>query len=129
MSFAILKLHPSLERGLFWLTIYPGADPELIDVSAAATRYGSWFLELRPRAGKDAHYKAILMLFPDLPAARAPELIDTVQAALKPAFTARRWLMLSSIPITRLSTPTWTAVPTEATVSQRAAVAPPWRMP
>ncbi|HEX6701434.1 MAG TPA: hypothetical protein VF101_11955 [Gaiellaceae bacterium] len=80
---------PSLERGLFWLTIYPGAHPELIDVSAAATRYGSWFLELRPRAGKDAHYKAILMLFPDLAAARAPDLIDTVQAALKPAFTAR----------------------------------------
>ena len=50
-------------------------------------------------------------------------------AVIFPDVTARRWLMLSSTPVTRLSAPTCTAVPTDATVSHSAAVAPPCKMP
>ena len=80
---------PSLERGLFWLTFYPGADPAPGDVSAVVSRYRDWFLELEPAAGAEAQHKAILVLFPELAPAGAPGVIDAVQAALKPEFIAR----------------------------------------
>jgi hypothetical protein len=79
---------PSLERALFWLTFYSGSDPALGDVAASVTRYREWFLELEPADGADAQYKAILILFPDLVPARAPDVIDSLQAALKPEFVA-----------------------------------------
>ncbi|HEX6903895.1 MAG TPA: hypothetical protein VF789_29560 [Thermoanaerobaculia bacterium] len=79
---------PSLKRGLFWLTVYPGPDPKLEEVSAVVARYREWFLELEPAAGKETEYKAILILFPDLAPARAPGVIDALQAALKPQFVA-----------------------------------------
>lgn len=79
---------PSMERALFWLAIHPGADPTPEQVAAAAARYRDWFLQLEPTAEREAQYKAILILFPDLPADRAPAVVDAVQAALKPAFVA-----------------------------------------
>jgi hypothetical protein len=79
---------PSLERELLWLTVHPGADPPLDELSAAVDGYGRWFQRLPPRSGRDAQYKAILILLPDLPPERAPDIVDTVHAARKPGFVA-----------------------------------------
>jgi hypothetical protein len=78
----------SLARALFWLTVYPGPDPTSEEVAAIVTRYREWFLELEPTGGADVHYKAILILFPDVAPARALDVIDAVQAASKPEFIA-----------------------------------------
>jgi hypothetical protein len=51
------------------------------------------FFELEPRSGKLAVYKAVLLIFPDVPIERAHEIIDAVQVELKPEFV-RRGLML-----------------------------------
>jgi hypothetical protein len=79
---------PSLDRDLLWLTVYPGANPPLDELSAAVDGYGRWFTRLPPASGHDAQYKAILILLPDLAAERAPDVIDVVHAALKPGFVA-----------------------------------------
>lgn len=78
----------SLKRELFWLTVYPQPYPSLGEASAVVGRYREWFLELEPAEGKEAEYKAILILFPDLAPARAVAFIDALQAALKPEFIA-----------------------------------------
>jgi hypothetical protein len=79
---------PSLERALFWLTVYPGANPTTNEVARVVRKYRDWFLELQPTAEKEAQYKAILILFPDLSPRLAPDVIDSIQAALKPEFVA-----------------------------------------
>jgi hypothetical protein len=77
---------PSLDKQLLWLTVHPGADPPLDALAADVAAYGRWFRRLPPTTGRDAQYKAILILLPDLPPERAPEIIDTVHAAEKPGF-------------------------------------------
>lgn len=79
-------VRPSLERELLWLTVYPGADPPLDELSAAVGGYGRWFRRLPPTSGREAQYKAILIVLPDLPHERAPDVVDVVHAALKPEF-------------------------------------------
>lgn len=69
--------------------MYSGSDPKLEEACAVVTKYREWFLELEPVAGREAEYKTILILFPDLAPARAPDVIDTIQAALKPEFIAQ----------------------------------------
>jgi len=56
------------------------------EVREAVMAYREWFLELAPITGRDARYKAILILFPDLAADVAPGIIDTIQATLKSEF-------------------------------------------
>ena len=80
---------PSLDRGLFWLAVYPGPHPTLEEVYAFVLKYQEWFLELDPLTGKEAQYKALLILFPDLERDAAPDVIDTVQANLKPEFITK----------------------------------------
>jgi hypothetical protein len=80
---------PSLDRALFWLTVFPGPHPILEEVCAVVMKYREWFLELEPTTGKDAQYKAILILFPDLTPAQAPNVIDTIQSILKPEFISK----------------------------------------
>jgi hypothetical protein len=79
---------PSLEKELLWLTVHPGADPPLDELATDVAAYGGWFKRLPPRTGRDAQYKAILILLPDLPPDRAPVIVDTVHAAKKPGFVA-----------------------------------------
>jgi hypothetical protein len=81
----------SLRRRLFHLTVcgggverYGGAGrTRLLDAIAT---YRDWFTRLDPRDGPGAQFKTILILFPDLSAADAPEVIDRTQAAVKPSF-------------------------------------------
>jgi hypothetical protein len=77
---------PSLERNLFWMTVYPGAHPTMDEVRTVVMAYCEWFLELVPLTGRDAQYKTILILFPDLAPDLAPGIIDIIQATLKPEF-------------------------------------------
>jgi len=81
----------SLRRRLFHLTVCTGdveryggnGRARLLDVIAT---YRDWFTELDPQDGSGAQFKTILILFPDVSAADAPEVIDATQAALKPSF-------------------------------------------
>ena len=43
-------------------------------------------MELEPTMGKEAQYKTILVLFPDLEPSQSPGIIDTIQSTLKPEF-------------------------------------------
>jgi hypothetical protein len=79
----------SLKQGLFWLTTYPGCRPTPAEIAVVAAKYREWFLELNPVFGKETEYKAILILFPDLPPDEASTIVDGVQAALKAEFIAR----------------------------------------
>jgi hypothetical protein len=79
----------SMEKGLFWLSVAPGADPTAATVAETVMRYRDWFLELEPVDGREAQYKTILILFPDVPHDEAPRIIDTTQRQLKPHFVAR----------------------------------------
>jgi Domain of unknown function (DUF6875) len=78
----------ALKRGLLYLTVQPGGRDVLDTTEVAQTvlRYRDWFRELEPREEPAAQFKTILILFPDVCAADAPEVIDRTQAALKPAF-------------------------------------------
>lgn len=79
---------PSLERELLWLALHCGTDPPLDELSAAVGGYGRWFGQLPPTSGREAQFKAILIVLPDLPVERAPDVIDEVHAAMKPQFVA-----------------------------------------
>lgn len=68
------------------MTAYRGACPSLEEMSAVVSLYREWFLALEPQAGTDAQYKALSILFPDVPEGDAPALIDQAQLLLKPAF-------------------------------------------
>jgi len=79
----------SLKSNLFWLTLCEGENVSIKDVYTSVMNYRDWFLEIEPQSGKDAQFKTILMLFPDLPAADASKIIDAVQLELKPEFVER----------------------------------------
>jgi hypothetical protein len=81
-------VRPSLERELLWLTLHPGSEPPLDELSSAVGRFGEWFRQLPPRSGREAQFKSILIVLPDLPFERAPDVIDVVHAAMKPQFVA-----------------------------------------
>jgi|tagenome__1003787_1003787.scaffolds.fasta_scaffold20776526_3 hypothetical protein len=80
---------PSLKRDLLWLAVHPAPDAGQDGVEGAVREYRRWFERLAPVAGPDTQYKTILILFPALPPAVAPDLLDSVQAALKPEFVER----------------------------------------
>ncbi|RKH62451.1 hypothetical protein D7X96_29680 [Corallococcus interemptor] len=78
----------SLDLSLFFPTVRRGMEFTPGDIEAAVLRYRDWFLQLEPREGRDAQYKSILLLFPDLRPEDYARLIDGPQERLKPAFVA-----------------------------------------
>jgi hypothetical protein len=78
----------SLRGSHFYLTVRPGRRPDRAAVEATVLRFRDWFGVLEPTSGRDAQFKTILIVFPDVAAEEAPELIDATQYALKPAFVA-----------------------------------------
>jgi hypothetical protein len=68
----------ALERKTLWLAPEPIADRGVPDVVELMDGYKSLFLETQPIDGGDAVYKVIVVVFPDLPAARAPAVFDDV---------------------------------------------------
>ncbi|GLZ38038.1 hypothetical protein Acsp05_16620 [Actinokineospora sp. NBRC 105648] len=79
----------SLDRGRFYLAVYPGhpADPRA--VAEAVLPYRDWFLELAPNPSGTAQLTTILVLFPDLPAQDVDRMIDGSQEALKTDYVDR----------------------------------------
>ena len=76
----------ALRSQLVYVAVQPGVPGDAEAVAGAVLGYRDWFAELEPSTGPQAELKTILILFPDLPAAAMPELIDRTQSALKPAF-------------------------------------------
>src|SRR5579859_2459691 len=79
----------SMEHDYFWLTICRGETLSVNDVYNSVMKYRDWFLEIEPCSGKDAQFKTILILFPDIQRENAPRIIDAVQQELKPEFVAK----------------------------------------
>jgi hypothetical protein len=78
----------SLKKRLFYLTVQAGG-PAGLDrsaVTAAVAAYRDWFRDLPPLEGQAAQFKTILILFPEVRAVDAPDIIDATQAELKPTF-------------------------------------------
>lgn len=58
-------------------------------VKACARQFVTRFHELEPQKGRKAAYKAVVLIFPDVPLHKAPKVIDDVQSKLKPDFVAK----------------------------------------
>ena len=79
---------PSIERGRFQLAVWPGEPHDVDEVAAVLAAYRELFQDQVARDPAGAQYAAILVLFPDIPRARARELIEGAQTALKAGFVA-----------------------------------------
>lgn len=77
---------PSIDRGMLYLTVEPGADPDPERIRARLRAYREWFAELSLAAGNARIFGAILMLLPDLPHELAPQVVDRLQNELKTEF-------------------------------------------
>lgn len=78
----------ALRSQLLWVAVQPGVPDDPTTVAARIDRYRRWFLELDPQTGPEAEMKSLLVLFPGLPEADMPKMIDGTQAILKPRFVA-----------------------------------------
>ena len=77
---------PSIEKDLFFFTVYPGNHYDIPSLREIMLSYREIFSEIEPTTGEDAQFKAILALFPDIPLERAVEVIDDTQAQLSKEF-------------------------------------------
>ena len=78
----------ALRSQLMWVAVQPGVPEDPAAVATSVGAYRQWFAELEPRTGPEAEMRTLLVLFPDLPRAAVPDLIDGTQATLKPDFVA-----------------------------------------
>jgi hypothetical protein len=79
-------VRPAMARRAFHLAVVRGADLPAAEVHELVAGYRRWFLELEPVSGREAQYKSINILFPDIGADRTRELIDDTQERLKPEY-------------------------------------------
>lgn len=79
----------SLKNNHFWLTICRGSALSRRDVYESVMKYRDWFLKIETRSDEKAHFKTILILFPDIQVEDAPKIVDVVQRELKPEFVAK----------------------------------------
>ncbi|MFL5383908.1 MAG: DUF6875 domain-containing protein [Longimicrobiaceae bacterium] len=86
-------VRPALARGTIFYTVCPGADLDVDQVESVARRYRDWFLELEPVSGRDAQYKSINMIFPDVPRSAMGRVIEGAQERLKLLY-AREGIMI-----------------------------------
>lgn len=86
-------VRPSLDRNSFWLTAVEGSAPSPAALERMVLGYRDWFLELDPREGEDAQYKAILILLPDLAPADYAAVVDATQRKLKPDFIKQQLMI------------------------------------
>jgi hypothetical protein len=76
----------SLRDERFHLAVRPGRPAGRDQVAETVALHRDWFLRLAPPGTPRAQSTTILIVFPDLPTADAPELIDRTQLELKTAF-------------------------------------------
>ncbi|HVG44431.1 MAG TPA: hypothetical protein VM890_06850 [Longimicrobium sp.] len=86
-------VRPALARGTIFYTVCPGADLDVDQVESVARSYRDWFLELEPVGGRDAQYKSINIIFPDVPASAMERVVEGAQERLKLLY-ARERIML-----------------------------------
>jgi hypothetical protein len=79
----------SLSRGLFWLAVFPESNPTLSDFIETLRSYRDLFLQLEPASPPEAHYKAVVVLLPDLLPERVHDIVEAAQLELKPEFVTR----------------------------------------
>jgi hypothetical protein len=82
-------VQPSIDRGMLYLSVVPGAEPDADAVAARLRLSREWFEQLSAGAGNARIFGAILTLLPDLPAHRATAVIDGLQGVLKSEFVER----------------------------------------
>jgi len=76
----------ALQMNTIRLTVIRAKNLEQQQVEEIVRCYRDIFLELEPREGQTAFYKAIMLIFPDVHIEEAFKLIDGVQQKLKPFF-------------------------------------------
>jgi hypothetical protein len=79
-------VRPAMAKGALHLTVVHGADLRAEEVHDLVAAYRDWFLALEPVTGREAQYKSINILFPDITPCRVHELIDATQERLKPEY-------------------------------------------
>lgn len=77
----------SMNTEKIWLTIIDSPVLCQKEIEDVVMRYRDVFLKLEPTRGRETINKAMMMIFPHVPMEKAPELIDGVQAHLKPHYT------------------------------------------
>jgi len=73
----------SMDRGQFYLSVYPGRPTDPAAVADALRPYRDWFLSIAPRERFSSQFSTILILFPDLAPHEVDLIIDSTQEALK----------------------------------------------
>jgi hypothetical protein len=79
-------VRPAMGKGTIFFTVWPGDRLDADEVESVVRSYRDWFLELEPAQGREAQYKSINILFPDIPAGDVERLIDGTQERLKPVY-------------------------------------------
>ncbi|MBW3569782.1 MAG: hypothetical protein KY467_01635 [Gemmatimonadetes bacterium] len=79
-------VRPAMARGTIFFAVWPGARLDADEVESVVRSYRDWFLELEPAQGREAQYKSINILFPDIPTSEVGRLIDGTQERLKPVY-------------------------------------------
>jgi len=103
----LTKPHPALGRSghvcpyvnaaireqLFLLTVLRAAGSQQRQAEQVMRRLGRHFLQLDPKASRQAQLKTIVVLFPDLRKERASEIINDMHRRLKPFFLSRGMML------------------------------------
>lgn len=84
---------PAMKRYALWFTAITEPNISKEDLLATVNFYREWFLELEPTEKDLAIFKSIIIAFPNVKRAEAPEFIDATQASLKVDFV-KNGLML-----------------------------------
>jgi hypothetical protein len=82
-----------MNKGTLFYSVWRGADLEAAEVQSVAASFREFFLELEPVNGRDAGYKNIVIIFPDMPMSEVERLIDGTKELLKPVY-AREGIMI-----------------------------------
>jgi hypothetical protein len=82
-------VQPSMQRRLYYMAVEERSSFTPNDIDALLMEYRNWFLTLSPDNGKNAQYKTILILFPNIKSEDIPTLIDETQARLKPQYVTK----------------------------------------
>lgn len=76
----------ALQLDTIRMAVIRAKDLNSLQIEEIVSRYRDIFLDLDPKEGELAFYKAILLVFPDVSEEEAFTLIDAVQQKLKPFF-------------------------------------------
>lgn len=76
----------ALQKQLLFGTVYAETDLDVDDIKAILLQEMERFIALPPVSGNEAQFKSLMALFPNLPADRVQDVIETAQADLQQQF-------------------------------------------